>query len=292
MATTTTDKELLRSIPLFAKLNDAEREGLTQLLKSRSYTANEPIFWLGEVGDEMFIVQRGQVRLSYVDEAGQDIVLAIVGPGAFFGELSLLDGGPRTATARAKNEAVLLSLDRKNFYDFLEKNGSAAVHVVATIAHRSRENLEKLRGVKNVNQAVEESVTPLQRLVDMAAAIGASGIFLVTTIVFIITWMVSQTVRYEGTIDTHDAPPTFFWLGYMITVASFLLTVFVLNSQKRQAERDRIRNDMEYQVNLKAQVDVTELHRKVDRLAALLGEMRGSKSATGQGMDEPAGPDQ
>lgn len=272
------EEDPLKAIPLFAGLGVEDRRELAGLLKARPFEAHQPIFWLGEDGQELLIVQRGKVRLWYPDQAGSEVTLATLKPGAFFGEISLLDGGPRTASARAEEPTVLLSLDRAGFYRFLEKNASAAVHMVAILSRRQRESMEKLRGIKNVNEAVEERITPMQRLVDKLAGIGASGIFLLGTVLFVLLWMTVQTIatwrlRPELIIFPVDAPPTFFWLGFMVTMVSFLLTIFVLNSQKRQAERDRIRDDMEYQVNLKAQVEVMELHRKVDRLSAMVGNL-------------------
>lgn len=272
------DQDLLRNIPLFAKLDEQDRATLAGMLQSRQLAPNEPIFWIGERGDDMFIVQHGQVRLSYTDESGHDVTLANVGPGAFFGELSLLDGGHRTATARTVTDTTLLTLDRSVFYQFIERHPAAAILVISTLATRQRENLEKLRQVKNVNEEMEQATTPLQRLVDRAAAIGASGKFLMAVVVFIGLWVLVQTIqtaRLKPDLIAVsgfplDSPPYFFWLGFMISLVSFLLTVFVLNSQKRQAERDRIRSDMEYQVNLKAQLEVMQLHQKIDRLEAAI----------------------
>jgi CRP-like cAMP-binding protein len=264
------DKDLLRNIPLFAKLSEGCREALAGQMQSRTVSANQPIFWIGENGEDMFIVQHGQIRLSYPDEGGAEVTIAVVGPGAFFGELSLLDGGPRTATAWATTDATVLALDRQGFYQFLDHNPEAAAHMVAVLGHRLRQSMSKLRGIRNINEEVDQQITHLQRIVDKAAAIGASSWFLVANILFIITWMVAQALRFEGTVDFHDTPPTFFWLGFMITLEAILLTMFVLNSQKRQAERDRIRGDLEYQVNLKAQVEVMQLHQKMDRLLKIV----------------------
>jgi uncharacterized membrane protein len=287
MSTAIADEDLLRSIPLFAKLPATDRSALATLLRPRSFAANEPVFWIGERGEDMFIVQHGNVRLSYTDDAGHDVTLAQVGPGSFFGELSILDGGPRTATARTLTESTLLTLDRRGFYDFIEKHPAAALHIIATLGHRQRENLDRLRGVGNVNEQVEQQTTPLQRLVDKAAAVGASGKFLLAVSCFILAWIVAQTaaaLKYRGDkiLFPFDDPPTFFWLGFMVTVVSFLLTIFVLNSQRRQAERDRIRADMEYQVNLKAQLEIMQLHQKMDRLTGLLEKaQRGGDSSAG-----------
>lgn len=273
------DTDLLRNIPLFARLSDSDRDDLAALMTSRDYTALEPVFWIGESGDAMYVVAHGKVRLSYTDEAGNDVKITVLGPGTFFGELSLLDGGPRTATARTETSAGLFALDRAGFYTFLDRHPQAAIYMVSVLAARLRESLDRLREVRNVNQEVEQRLTPFQRVVDRAASIGASVPFLIGNLVFIAGWITFHSLTYAAARERNpdlpamffnDTPPTFFWLCLIIAVESILLTMFVLNSQRLQAQRDRIQADLEYQINLKAQTDVTNLTRKIDRIETLL----------------------
>ena len=267
------DKDLLRNIPLFARLSDADRQELASLMTRRDYAALEPVFWIGENGDAMYVVAHGKVRLSYADEQGHDVTITVLGPGTFFGELSLLDGGPRTATARAEVPSGLFVLDRAGFYKFLERHPSAAVYMVSVLGARLRESLDRLRQVRNVNEEAEQVLTRFQRLVDRGASMGASAAFLVGNVVFIVAWMTIHTilsVRAGRPVVFHDDPPTFFWLCLLIGMESILLTIFVLNSQRLSAQRDRIRADLEYQINLKAQTDVTNLTRKIDRIEAIV----------------------
>lgn len=293
------DKDLLRNIPLFAKLSDADRADLAGLMKRRDYAAMEPIFWVGEAGDDMFVVSHGKVRLSLPDDEGHDVTIAVIGPGTFFGELSLLDGGPRTATARAETDAGLFSLDRKGFYEFLERHPAAAVYMISVLGARQREALDKLRQVRNVNEEVEQVVTPFQRVIDRAAAIGASVPFLIANLVFIAGWITFHSLTYNAArernpslppIFFNDTPPTFFWLCLMIGVESILLTMFVLNSQRLSAKRDRIRADLEYQINLKAQTEITNLHRKMDRIEAMLAGPASNASSREATTRFPDGP--
>jgi CRP-like cAMP-binding protein len=281
------DKDLLRNIPLFARLSDTDREDLAGLMKRRDFASLEPVFWVGENGDAMYVVAHGKIRLSYADESGHDVTITVLGPGAFFGELSLLDGGPRTATARAETQAGLFSLDRAGFYQFLERHPSAAIYMVSVLGTRLRESLDRLRQVRNVNEEVAHTLTPLQRLVDRGAAIGASGWFLIANVVFIFGWILFHSLTYTAArtknpnlppIFFNDTPPTFFWLCLIIALESILLTMFVLNSQRLAAKRDRIRADLEYQINLKAQTDVTNLSRKIDRIESMLGSKSDSAS--------------
>ncbi len=260
------DWALLLNIPLFSKLSPDEMTALTLLLKTRKFVESEPIVYLGDDGSEFYIVQHGKVAVSHPDESGKEVTLAELGPGNFFGEISLLDGGPRTANVRADGDVTLLSLERGQFVQFLLQHPAAAVHILTILGARQRELLEKLRGIRNVNEAVLKRQTRLQRAVSHLAGIFASERFLLFNLVFITTWVVVHSLIWHDKIKWKDEPPTFFWLGFIITAESIVVAMFVLNSQRRQAERDRVRGDLEYQVNVKAHVEVMELHRKVDRL--------------------------
>lgn len=272
------DPELLRTIPLFAGMSPEDRQDLIDATKPRDVPAHETIFWIGERGNEMFIIQRGKIRLSYVDEAGHDVAMASLGPGQFFGELSLLDGGPRTATARSETDAALITLDRKAFFDFLNRHPQAAVHMVAILGARQRESIAKLRAVKNVNEEVQQHSTALQRIGDRIVSWAASGWFFVTNLVLIVSWISYHTYYHAKEIIWHDDPPTFFWLCLLIAIESIMLTILVLNAQKRAGERARIRDELEYQINLKAQTDVTDLHRKIDALRESFETRNGTQS--------------
>jgi CRP/FNR family cyclic AMP-dependent transcriptional regulator len=260
------DWALLLNIPLFSKLSPVELTALTLLLKTKKFAESEPIVYLGDDGSEFFIVQHGKVGVSHPDESGKEVTLAELGPGNFFGEISLLDGGPRTANVRAVVDVTLLSLERGQFVQFLLLHPAAAVHILTILGARQRELLEKLRGIRNVNEAVLKQQTRLQRTVSRLAGIFASERFLLANLVFITTWVLVHSLLWRDKIKWVDEPPTFFWLGFIITAESIVVAMFVLNSQRRQAERDRVRGDLEYQVNVKAHVEVMELHRKVDRL--------------------------
>ena len=260
------DSALLANIPLFSKLTPDELAALTRLLTSRRFKASDPIVFLGEDGSEFYVVQHGKVSVSQTDDSGREVTLAELGPGNFFGEISLLDGGPRTANVTAATDAALLSLERSQFVQFLLQHPSAAVHILTILGARQRDLLEKLRGIRNVNEAVAGAQTRLQKLLTSVAAAFASEKFLLANLFIFVMWMATNVAMQKLGHKPFDDPPFFFWLGFMITVEAILLSMFVLNAQRRQAERDRVRGDLEYQVNVKAHVEVMELHRKVDKL--------------------------
>lgn len=265
---------LLDQIPLFANLTSDERLELTGLLRPRPFTPGQHIVYVGEPGQEFFIIERGRVDITLPDEHGREMVLASLGPGQFFGEISLLDGGPRTATARAETDAVLMELSRDEFLQFVRKTPSAAIHLMTVLGQRQRETNEKLRGIKNANEVIAQNITTGERVAERIATTFASNLFVTANLVFFACWIVGNVMLFRFHRNFDD-PPTFSTLGFIITVESILLSMFVLASQKLQSDRDRIRADLEYQVNVKAQLEVVQLHVKVDRLEGLLQQVKG-----------------
>jgi CRP/FNR family cyclic AMP-dependent transcriptional regulator len=274
------DTDVFRHIPLFSELDATERADLSRLLRPRVLAPQETLFWFGEVGHEFYIIEAGEVVIAVTGDDGKEVTIGRLGPGEFFGELSLLDGGRRTATARAVGDARLLSLDRPEFHQFIQAHPTSAIHVLTQLGRRQRENLERLRGIKNVNDVVEERQTPVQRFAERVARMFASEVFLLANMLFISAWIVFQKIRYDVAVERKlappynflDQPPTFFWLGFMVTIEGLMLSIFVLNAQRRQAQRDAIKADLDYQVNRKAQAEIMKLHEKVDALAAAVKE--------------------
>lgn len=264
-----TEGHLLKNIPLFAQINDAERTELAALLKSRSYQQSQPVIWIGDPGADFYIVQQGNVTLSCPDESGNEMELATLGPGDFFGEISLLDGGPRTASARARTAATLLTLGREDFLQFLRTKPTAAIHVMTVLGSRTGGMLDKLRGLKNVNEAVEESTTQWHRVADRVSQWMVTPVFVVSQIALVAVWIfINEWQRLAGG-QSFDIYP-YCLLALVMSSEALFLSTFVLISQNRQGQRDRIRADLDYQVNVKAHLEVMQLHQKMDRLAALL----------------------
>src|SRR4051812_43541210 len=123
------DQDLLANIPLFAKLNTNELAELSGLLKEQKVDNQQVVFWIGDEGADFYVVQVGRVAVCYPDDMGHEVTIAVLGPGDFFGEISLLDGGPRTATIRAEDDVQLLSLSRHDFLEFLTRNPTAGIHI-------------------------------------------------------------------------------------------------------------------------------------------------------------------
>lgn len=262
--------DVLATIPLFANLPAGERAELEAMLRSQPYPANRPVVWLGEQGNDFYIVKHGKCLVSCPDETGKEVILSRLGPGQFFGEISLLDGGPRTATVRTTSDCELLVLTREDFLNFLRRHPDAAIYMLGILGKRQRDTNDKIRGIKNVNDAVAEKQSRWNMIAERIANISASQWFVLLNLVFFFGWVIINVALKHFGKTPWDEPPSFGTLGFMVTIEALFISLFVLISQGQQGERDRIRSDLDYQVNLKAHQEVMQLHHKIDKLQQIL----------------------
>lgn len=264
---------LLAEVPLFQLLDADERAALAQMMEQASIAAGDVIFREGEPGDRMYVVCSGAVELTTTDKLGQKLVLTTAARGDLFGELSLLDQGARNARATVLEAAELLVLDRATLMDFIRRKPDAALDMMAVMGGRMRTTTNRLRqlATRNANEEMATKVTALDRLTDIIAAFSGSLIFLALHGVWFLIWVAINTLPGLPAFD----PFPFGLLTMCVSLEAIFLSVIVLLSQNRQASKDRIRADVEYDVNLKAELEVSHLHEKVDQLqAALLSRLQ------------------
>ena len=259
------DVELLTGIDFFELLKGQDRLELANVVDAIKLNAGETLFHAGEPGDSLFIVRSGSIELYIKDTAGQKIVLTIADEGSLFGEVSLLDAGPRTATAIALNDTELLVLDRGDLLLLFQKRPEAALSMLAAMSTMTRkaDELLRTRVSRNVNEEMEEHSTALQRVADWIAWFSGSMPFLMINAGWFIVWITLNTV-HTG-VPQFDTYP-FGLLTMIVSLEAIFLSCFVLVSQNRQAEKDRVRADIEYEVNIKAELEVAHLHEKTDRI--------------------------
>jgi CRP/FNR family transcriptional regulator, cyclic AMP receptor protein len=267
--------EMLREIPLFATLSPQELQELLMQLEKENYPPNTVIFWMDEPGDKLYVIEKGQVRISYSNKEGKEIVLNTLGENAFFGELSLLDGGLHTATARTVRETNLLTIDKGAFYNFLDKHPQFSQTLLTVLVDRLRNSTMNMRQHMVGDRLPLPQPASFRKAVDKAARFVSSSRFLLFAIIFLVAWMCLQSwlyFRHHNSVSFADNPPAFSILEFILTITSFLFTILVLTSQRGLAEHDRVRSEIEYQVNLKAQTEVMRLQLKMDEVLKLLEE--------------------
>jgi len=259
------DVRMLAKNELFEQLTEEDRAQLAQVVDRRELAAGTTLFQAGEPGESLFVVSSGEVELFIKDTAGQKIVLTVARDGEIFGELALLDRGARTATACALVDTELLELDRDDLLLLFQKTPEAAVRLLAAVGHMTRkaDELLQTRVSRNVNIEVEENLSTLQRIADWIAWFSGSMPFLLINAVWFIGWIIVNTFRLG--IPAFDPYP-FGLLTMIVSLEAIFLSCFVLISQNRQAEKDHVRSDVEYEVNIKAELEVAHLHEKTDRI--------------------------
>jgi uncharacterized membrane protein len=259
------DVALLAGIEFFALLQEQDRQALADVVDAISLKTGETLFNAGEPGESLFVVRSGSVELFIKDTVGQKIVLTISEAGDLFGELSLLDSGPRTATAVALTDTELLMLDRDDLLLLFQKRPDAALNMLAAMSTMTRkaDELLRTRVSRNVNEEMEEHSTPLQHIADWIAWFSGSMPFLIINAAWFIIWISLNTLNLG--VPAFDPYP-FGLLTMIVSLEAIFLSCFVLVSQNRQAEKDRVRADIEYEVNVKAELEVAHLHEKTDRI--------------------------
>lgn len=278
---------LLSHVRFFQFLDAAERRALVGRLKVRRVPAGHCLFRLGDPGEEMFVLCDGSIEVDTHDRFGQKVSLATIGPGGVFGELSLIDEGPRNATATARQDCALLVMTRADLLDVVRRNPEAAFDLMAMLTERIRETHDRLRrlAARNANEAIETHESRLERITDRVASWFGSLSFLALHALIFVAWILWNVIPAEP-FD----PYPFGLLTMAVSLEAILLSIMVLLTQNRQSARDRIRSDVEYEVNVTAGLQVAELHSKLDTMNAdVLGRLARLERVANRGLPRPAG---
>ena len=260
--------EILSDVPFFALLDDEERATLSERIDVVTVPAGQTLFSRGDPGDSMFVVRTGAVEMWFKNDVGERIVLETARAGDFFGEISLLDGGPRNATALVTEDLEALVVDRGDLDEFFRLRPAAALDLLAATGRRLRETATLLShmAARNANEEEEDKRTKVMKVADWISEFSGSIPFLGIHIVIFAIWILLNVKPLGATRIGNFDPFPFGLLTMVVSLEAIILSVFVLLSQNRQVARDRYRNDIEYHVNLKAELEIAHLHEKVDRM--------------------------
>lgn len=268
MSTTVT---MIGEVPIFELLDAEEREALAQMMDCRDYKASETIFRYGDAGGHIFILRSGRVELFVESDDGEKIILAENEHGDVIGELSFLDGGTRTATALAREDTQVLTMDRERLLEFIDKHPHAAMDLLTVVGRRLRhtDDLLRTRVSRNLNVEEQERMTLGQRVADKVASFGGSWPFIFLFGVVMLVWVLLNSTAL---LSHHFDPYPYILLNLFLSMIAAIQAPVIMMSQNRQASKDRLKGDLDYEVNLKAELEVAQLHRKVDNLYERLEE--------------------
>ena len=256
--------EALRSVPLFASLDDDSAKDLRNLLREKVVPQNTALFNQGDVGNAMYLIESGRVRISIRDEDDHELTLAELAQGDFFGEMSIIDGRKRSADARVLDEARLAVLPREDFLRFVRDNPNVALEMLSALTDRLRRTDELLRSrvSRNANEEEKARLTLSDRAADLIAEFGGSWKFIGVSIGLIIFWIIFNSFLLVRGFD----PAPYQMLNLALAIIAGMQAPIIMMSQNRQGEKDRLRADLDYQVNLKNELSITEVLRRLDVL--------------------------
>jgi len=260
--------EFLAQIPIFDRLLPKDLDTLVTLWVPRLLQPGEILVRKGEPGSSMFIIEDGIVEIRVPDQhQKKEIRVSVLHKGDFFGEISLLDGLPRTATAVAMEETNLLVMRRDDFIEFLLQRPSVAVAMLGEIGGRLRATNELVQSLasKNVNEEIEEQLHFGDRLADKIAEFGGSWKFIISFMLFLVAWMLVNTLQVW--LQPFDMFP-FIFLNLMLSCVAALQAPLIMMSQNRAQKKDRLRAELDYQVNVKSELMLQQLHSKMDEVRA------------------------
>src|SRR5438093_1913961 len=260
--------ETLRHVPLFESLDTEAAHELCELLEALDRKAGAVLFRTGDEGDAMYLIEHGKVRICVRTTDGHEVTLTELERGDFFGEMVLFDGQHRSADAIVAEDARLAVLSREHFLSFVRSNPNVALEMLAALANRLRHTDELLRhsATRNVNVEEAAHLTLADRAADMIAEFGGSWKFIIAATIVLNLWILINVFpallfRREG-FD----PYPYLFLSVALNMLQIFQAPIILMSQNRQAHKDRLRAEIDYQINLKNELALNEI---IERLKAL-----------------------
>jgi len=210
------------------------------------------------------LIESGRVRITVSDEDRKQIVLAELARGDFFGEMAIIDGKKRSADAAVFEDARLAVLSRENFLNFIQRNPTMALEMLSATFSRLRRTDKMLqqRVSRNVNEEQDKRSTLGDRAADIIAEFGGSWKFIGAAIGIIIAWIVFNSYVLVRGFD----PAPYQMLNLVMGIIAGLQAPIIMMSQNRQSGKDRLRADLDFQVNLKNEIALTEVLRRLDVL--------------------------
>ena len=268
------DSDILRDVPLFALLDDDERAVLAAQLDVMRFAPRQRIYKIGDPGGRAYVMVSGTVRVSTVDDDHQDVVVDQPGPGEFFGFASMIDETPHQTNAVALEDTVCLEVDRKDILTLLQRKPHAGMDMLTVLGRQihASQQLVRVRAARNANEIIESESTFGERIADAVAGFGGSWTFIITFLSGLVVYSLINVFLGARAWD----PYPFILLNLMLSMLAALQAPVIMMSQNRQDAKDRIRSELDYRINVKAELEISELHEKVQDLEEhLLRELRG-----------------
>jgi uncharacterized membrane protein len=277
------NSEVLKRVPLFSLLDGDEASVLAAQVDMRSFTARQRIYKMGDSGGRGYVVVSGRVKVTTIDADGQEVVVDEPGPGNFFGFASMLDGSPHETSAEALEPAECIEVDRDDIRVLLEQKPSAGMDMLAVLGHHfhTAQHLVRVRSTRNPNEIIEEEATFGDRVADEVARFGGSWRFIILFLAALVIYVIINQEMGRSAWD----PYPFILLNLFLSMLAAVQAPVIMMSQNRQDAKDRVRGELDFDVNRRAASDIQGLAHKVNLLDEKIGDLKELLRAGG----EPAG---
>jgi len=269
------DSQILKHVPLFALLDEEELSVLASQVELKTFTPRQRIYKMGDPGGRAYVLVSGAVEVTTVDQDHQELIVDRPVHGEFFGFASMLDGTPHQTTAMATEESTAVEVDHHDITVLLQRKPLAGVDMLTVLGrqfHASQE-LVRLRAARNPNELIEEEATFGEHVADGVARFGGSWSFIILFGVVLAVYVTVNAVLRGKAWD----PYPYILLNLFLSMLAAIQAPVIMMSQNRQDTKDRLRGELDYDVNRRAESEIQGLsrtlnhvHEKVDDLADLL----------------------
>ena len=280
--------EALRNVPLFALLDDDELAVLSAQVDIKNFAPRQRIYKAGEPGGRAYVLISGRVSVTTVDEDQQEVVVAEPVPGEFFGFASMFEETPHQTSAVALENTVCIEADRHDIAVLIEKKPHAGLDILTVMARQvhAAQELARTSSMRNPNQVIEEESTFGERIADAVARFGGSWTFIILFGLAITVYSAINVVLGKAAWD----PYPFILLNLFLSMLASVQAPVIMMSQNRQDTKDRLRGELDFDVNRRAESEIQGLSRKLNLLGEKMNDLEDLLRETRQtGLPEPAG---
>ena len=265
------EPEILRQVPLFAQLDDDETAVLAAHVEVKAFAARQRIYKIGEAGGRAYVVVSGTVRLTTIDDDHQDVIVDEPSVGEFFGFASMLDGTPHQTNAVALDETVCIEVDQEDIATLVQRKPHAAMDMLSVLGRQfhAAQQLVRVRAARNPNEIIEAEATFGERIADIVAGFGGSWTFIISFFVILISYTIANLVLKRSAWD----PYPFILLNLILSMLAAIQAPVIMMSQNRTDKKDRLRGELDFEVNRRAEAEVQTLSRKLNVLAEKMDDV-------------------
>ena len=265
------DPKELTQVPLFALLDDEEAAVLAAQVELKRFAPRQRIYRMGDPSQHAYIMMSGTVRVTTVDEDHQEVLVDEPGRGDFFGFASMLEQTPHQTNAIALEDTVCLEVDRDDIATLLQRKPMAGMDMLTVLGRQfhASQQLVRIRASRNANDVIERESSLGERIADSVARFGGSWTFI---ILFGVTLSVYSGLNVALGGNAWDPYP-FILLNLFLSMLAAIQAPVIMMSQNRQDMKDRLRSELDYDVNRRAETEIQDLAHKLNRLDDKLGDV-------------------